>query len=69
MQEKNKLYKDMNRLIAYYKGLTTWSRWVNLNVDASKTKVFFLGISPTHYEYVNTSSSSHFNFILHSLAF
>lgn len=50
MQDGNKWYKDMNRLIAYYKGLTTWSRWVNLNVDASKTKVFFLGISPTHYE-------------------
>ena len=61
MQEGNKWYKDMNRLIAYYKGLTTWSRWINLNVDASKTKVFFLGISPTHYEYANPSSSSNFN--------
>ncbi|KAG2712512.1 hypothetical protein I3760_04G130100 [Carya illinoinensis] len=50
MQEGNKLYKDMNRMIAYYKGLTTWARWVNLNVEASKTKVFFLGVSPTHYE-------------------
>ncbi|KAF5481411.1 hypothetical protein F2P56_002062 [Juglans regia] len=50
MQEGNTLYKDMNRIIAYYKGMTTWGRWVNLNVDASKTKVFFLGISPTHYE-------------------
>ncbi|KAH7533176.1 hypothetical protein FEM48_Zijuj04G0102500 [Ziziphus jujuba var. spinosa] len=50
IQEGNKLYKDMNRLIAFYKGLTTWARWVNLNVDPSKTKVFFQGISPTHYE-------------------
>lgn len=50
VQEGNKLYKDMNRLIAYYKGLTTWARWVNINVDPSKTKVFFQGISPTHYE-------------------
>ncbi|KAL5729931.1 Protein trichome birefringence-like 39 [Ranunculus cassubicifolius] len=50
IQEKNKLYKDMNRLIAYYKGMTTWARWVNRNVDPAKTKVFFLGISPTHYE-------------------
>ncbi|GAV60142.1 PC-Esterase domain-containing protein/PMR5N domain-containing protein [Cephalotus follicularis] len=50
MQEGNKLYKDMNRLIAYYKGLNTWARWVNVNVDSSKTKVFFQGISPTHYE-------------------
>ncbi|KAL3848783.1 hypothetical protein ACJIZ3_010665 [Penstemon smallii] len=50
IEERGKLYKDMNRLIAYYKGLTTWARWVNLNVDPSKTKVFFQGISPTHYE-------------------
>ncbi|GAB2263003.1 hypothetical protein Droror1_Dr00004000 [Drosera rotundifolia] len=48
-QEGNTLYKDMNRMVAYYKGLTTWARWVNLNVDPSKTKVFFLGVSPTHY--------------------
>ncbi|XP_058208631.1 protein trichome birefringence-like 39 isoform X2 [Rhododendron vialii] len=50
MQEGNILYKDMNRLIAFYKGMTTWARWVNRNVDPSKTKVFFQGISPTHYE-------------------
>ncbi|KAI5338288.1 hypothetical protein L3X38_017559 [Prunus dulcis] len=50
LEERGKLYKDMNRLVAFYKGLTTWSRWVNRYVDASKTKVFFQGISPTHYE-------------------
>ncbi|KAJ6696780.1 hypothetical protein OIU85_003159 [Salix viminalis] len=49
IQEGNKLYKDMNRLVAFYKGLTTWARWVNQNVDPSKTKVFFQDISPTHY--------------------
>lgn len=50
MQEGNKYYKDMNRLVAYYKGLNTWARWVNLNVNPLKTKVFFQGISPVHYE-------------------
>ncbi|XP_039066772.1 protein trichome birefringence-like 39 [Hibiscus syriacus] len=50
MEEGGKTWKDMNRMIAYYKGLTTWGRWVNRNVDPSKTKVFFQGISPTHYE-------------------
>lgn len=50
IREGRKLYKDMNRLIAFYKGLTTWARWVNFNVDPTKTKVFFQGISPTHYE-------------------
>ncbi|KAK4786367.1 hypothetical protein SAY86_003056 [Trapa natans] len=50
MEEGGKYYKDMNRLVAFYKGLNTWARWVNGNVDPSKTKVFFQGISPTHYE-------------------
>ncbi|KAL5573733.1 hypothetical protein UlMin_023330 [Ulmus minor] len=50
IEDGNKLYKDMNRMIAYYKGLTTWARWVNRYVDPTKTKVFFQGISPTHYE-------------------
>ncbi|KAK4255584.1 hypothetical protein QN277_008568 [Acacia crassicarpa] len=50
MEADKKLYKDMNRFIAYYKGLTTWARWVNLNVDPAMTKVFFLGISPVHYQ-------------------
>ncbi|CAI0382462.1 unnamed protein product [Linum tenue] len=40
----------MNRLVAYYKGLTTWARWVDRNVDPRRTKVFFQDISPTHYD-------------------
>ncbi|KAF5756147.1 putative PMR5 domain, PC-Esterase [Helianthus annuus] len=48
--EGGKLYNDMNRLVAYYKGMTTWSRWVNRFVDPSKTKVVFQGISPVHFE-------------------
>ncbi|MED6183710.1 Protein trichome birefringence-like 37 [Stylosanthes scabra] len=44
------LVKDMDRLEAYTKGMTTWGRWVDQNVDPTKTKVFFQGISPTHYQ-------------------
>lgn len=60
MQEGGKLYKDMNRYVAYYKGMTTWSRWVNRFVDPSKTRVFFQGVSPVHYEYVPYSFDSQF---------
>lgn len=50
MREGKKLYKDMNRLVAYYKGLTTWARWINRNIDPSRTKVFFQGVSPVHFD-------------------
>ncbi|KAK9267790.1 hypothetical protein L1049_010225 [Liquidambar formosana] len=50
MQEGTALYKDMDRLTAFEKGLTTWARWVDLNIDPSRTRVFFQGISPTHYQ-------------------
>lgn len=50
IEEGGKRYKDMNRLVAYYKGLTTWARWVDLYVDPAKTKIVFQDVSPTHYE-------------------
>ncbi|CAL0303850.1 unnamed protein product [Lupinus luteus] len=50
VEVNGKLLKDMNRFIAYYIGLTTWAKWVEKNVNPSQTKVFFLGISPVHYQ-------------------
>ncbi|MQL96182.1 hypothetical protein Taro_028852 [Colocasia esculenta] len=49
MQEGTNVYKDMDRLVAFYKGLSTWARWVDSNINSSTTRVFFQGISPTHY--------------------
>uniref|UniRef100_M4CML9 Uncharacterized protein n=1 Tax=Brassica campestris TaxID=3711 RepID=M4CML9_BRACM len=43
------LIRDMNRLDAFNLGLTTWAQWVDQNVNTSQTRVFFQGISPTHY--------------------
>ncbi|XVF25666.1 hypothetical protein REPUB_Repub13aG0233200 [Reevesia pubescens] len=50
IRDGSALYKDMDRLVAFNKGLSTWANWVDSNVDPTKTKVFFQGISPTHYE-------------------
>ncbi|KAK8664674.1 hypothetical protein V6N13_084452 [Hibiscus sabdariffa] len=50
IRDGSALYKDMDRLEAFNKGLTTWANWVDTTVDPAKTKVFFQGISPTHYE-------------------
>ncbi|KAK4259647.1 hypothetical protein QN277_005957 [Acacia crassicarpa] len=50
IRDGSKLVKNMDRFDAYLKGMTTWAKWVDLNVDPSRTKVFFQGISPTHYQ-------------------
>ncbi|XVE86313.1 hypothetical protein DITRI_Ditri18aG0025800 [Diplodiscus trichospermus] len=48
IEEGNQTQPDMDRLVAYEKGLNTWAKWVDANVDPSKTRVFFQGVSPDH---------------------
>ncbi|KAL5767635.1 hypothetical protein ACOSP7_014229 [Xanthoceras sorbifolium] len=40
--------RDMDRLVAFEKALKTWAKWVETNVDPTKTNVFFQGVSPDH---------------------
>ncbi|PIA59112.1 hypothetical protein AQUCO_00400161v1, partial [Aquilegia coerulea] len=48
IQDGNQLYKDMDPLVAFEKGLTTWGNWVDSKVDTEKTKVVYVGTSPEH---------------------
>ncbi|KAG9131302.1 hypothetical protein Leryth_006139 [Lithospermum erythrorhizon] len=43
IQEGSNKFKDMNRLIAFEKGLNTWGRWVDSNIDL-ENKVFLPGV-------------------------
>ncbi|KAJ4726508.1 Trichome birefringence-like family [Melia azedarach] len=49
IQYGDNIQNDMDRLVAFKIGLTTWSKWVDSSVDPALTEVFFQGISPTHY--------------------
>ncbi|KAG8658746.1 hypothetical protein MANES_03G186700v8 [Manihot esculenta] len=57
IQEGEKMYKDMNRLVAYEKALSTWVRWIQLNIDPTKTRVFLQGVSPDHTNSTDWSNS------------
>ena len=50
IQEDSKVMKDMDRTVAFTKALNTWARWVDANLVQTSTKVFFQGISPSHYK-------------------
>ncbi|XP_051151813.1 protein trichome birefringence-like 41 isoform X2 [Andrographis paniculata] len=49
IEDGGQLYKDMDRVVAFEKALRTWGKWVDANIDPTKTSVFFQGISPSHY--------------------
>lgn len=49
IQVGSQVMKDMDRMKAFEIALTTWAAWVDANVDPAKVKVFFQGISPSHY--------------------
>ncbi|XP_039003887.1 protein trichome birefringence-like 42 [Hibiscus syriacus] len=45
---KQKLYTDMKLDRAFKLAMRTWGRWIEKNVDTSRTTVFFRGMSPSH---------------------
>ncbi|CAA0811856.1 Protein PMR5 [Striga hermonthica] len=51
VESDGRLYQDMDPLLAMEKALTTWAKWVDANLDVTKTTLFFQAISPSHYEF------------------
>ncbi|XP_040938304.1 protein trichome birefringence-like 6 isoform X2 [Gossypium hirsutum] len=46
---KRKVFADMKIETAFKVAMKTWARWVEKNVDTSKTTVYFRGMSPPHF--------------------
>ncbi|CAA7036960.1 unnamed protein product [Microthlaspi erraticum] len=47
-QVGDRFVKEMNRMDAFKTALTTWAKWIDHNMDTSKTRVFYQGVSPVH---------------------
>ncbi|XP_017984410.1 PREDICTED: protein trichome birefringence-like [Theobroma cacao] len=48
-QEGSTIYDRLNVKEAFRKALTTWARWIDANIDPTKTLVFFRGFSASHF--------------------
>lgn len=48
VMEGNNVFSNMNPMVAYEKALSTWAKWIDLNVDPSRNRVFFRSMSPRH---------------------
>lgn len=61
--EGKSVYKVMNPMIAYEKGLTTWAKWIDLNIDPRRARVIFRSMSPRHNRY-NTICCAYINSVI-----
>ncbi|KAI7749078.1 hypothetical protein M8C21_001604, partial [Ambrosia artemisiifolia] len=47
-EDKNGIYKEVEMLRSYELALKTWSDWLEIHVNRTKTSLFFVSMSPTH---------------------
>ncbi|GAA0155770.1 hypothetical protein LIER_13424 [Lithospermum erythrorhizon] len=48
-QEGSHVYNELDVLEAFRRAITTWARWVDSNVNPTKTHVMFRGYSASHF--------------------
>ncbi|KAL8159471.1 hypothetical protein V2J09_001008 [Rumex salicifolius] len=48
-QEGSHVYRELNVVEAYRRAMTTWGRWVDANINPTRTQVFFRGYSASHF--------------------
>ncbi|XP_021835405.1 protein trichome birefringence-like 4 isoform X2 [Spinacia oleracea] len=48
-QEGDVVHSNMTVGVAYTKALKTWAKWVDTNVNTTKTQVFYRGYANTHF--------------------
>ncbi|KAG0501014.1 hypothetical protein HPP92_001086 [Vanilla planifolia] len=58
-QEGHNVHTHLNVSTAFEKALTTWASWVDLNVNANKTQVFFRSSAPSHFSGGEWNSGGH----------
>ncbi|XP_061993035.1 protein trichome birefringence-like 2 [Rosa rugosa] len=58
-QEGNYVHPRLKALEAYKRALTTWARWVDMNINPNRTRVFFRGYAYTHYSNGQWNSGGH----------
>ena len=51
LMEGNNVYRNLNPMVAYEKGLITWAKWVDMNLDPRTTRIIFRSMSPRHNRY------------------
>lgn len=50
-ESPNKTYKEVEMVHTLEMALKTWSNWLEINVNRSKTKIYFVSMSAIHRRY------------------